>query len=214
MLDETFDLMSEPPGCCILLNEFSNPASLPCGHCFCLGCIGEYWRIHEACQCPLCKAVFPKRPQLKTDQALQTQDATVPLKGGEVPCDFCQTKCPAVKSCLACLASYCAAHLEPHYQNEDLVHHLLISETKDLEDSVCMLHGRKLERFCKSDQTCICNKCAQTEHRGHHIISISNEAAKKKVKWKKNHHTRETVLYENFLDSDLIMTVILKSCKK
>ncbi|CAG5929260.1 unnamed protein product [Menidia menidia] len=174
--------MSEPPGCCICLDEVTTPASLPCGHCFCLGCIGEYWRIHDSCQCPLCKAVFPDRTRLQTGQAPQTQDAAAPLKAGEVACDFCRTRRPAVKSCMRCLASYCAAHLEPHYRSDALGRHLLIGVAKNLEDSVCRLHGRRLERFCKSDQTCICTKCARTEHRGHRITSVSQEAAKKKVK--------------------------------
>ncbi|XP_076581716.1 E3 ubiquitin-protein ligase TRIM47-like [Chaetodon auriga] len=181
--------MSEPPKCCICLDEFTSPASLPCGHCFCLGCIGEYWRIHGACQCPLCKAIFPTRPQLKTHQTLNagapSEEATVPLKAREVPCDFCPQKHRAVKSCLDCMASYCAAHLEPHYRNEALGRHLLISVAKNLEDSVCRLHGKRLNKFCRSDQTCICAMCAQTDHRGHHIISVSREATKKKVKLKR-----------------------------
>lgn len=176
-----FVLMSEPPACCICLDEFTSPASLPCGHCFCLGCIGEYWRIYGAYQCPLCKAVFPTRPQLKTYQTLHAEKAAVPLRAGEVPCDFCPAKCQAVKSCLVCMASYCDAHLESHYQSEDLGRHLLISVVKNLEESVCKLHGKKLDRFCRSDQTFLCAMCAQTEHRGHHIISINREAARKKV---------------------------------
>ncbi|XP_041821496.1 E3 ubiquitin-protein ligase TRIM47-like isoform X2 [Chelmon rostratus] len=160
----SYDLMSGPPKCCICLDEFTSPASLPCGHCFCLGCIGEYWRIHGACQCPLCKAIFPTRPQLRTDQTLRadapTEEAAAPLKAGEVPCDFCPRKHRAVKSCLDCMASYCAAHLEPHYI-------------------------KQLNRFCRSDQTCICATCAQTDHRRHHIISINREAIKKKVKLKR-----------------------------
>ncbi|XP_042368017.1 E3 ubiquitin-protein ligase TRIM47-like [Plectropomus leopardus] len=183
-----FDLMSEPPKCCICLDEFTRPVPLPCGHCFCLSCIGEYWRINGACQCPLCKALFPSRPQLKTDHTLhaaaQTEEAAAPLKSGEVVCDFCPAKRRAIKSCLKCLASYCTSHLEPHYQSEELGRHLLISVVKNLEDSVCRLHGRQLNRFCRSDQAFICAMCAQTEHRGHRIVSINKEAAKKKVKLK------------------------------
>ncbi|XP_042258131.1 E3 ubiquitin-protein ligase TRIM47-like, partial [Thunnus maccoyii] len=181
--------MSELPKCCICLDEFTNPTSLPCGHSFCLGCIGEYWRINGACQCPLCKAFFPTRPQLKTNQSQHagapTEEETMALRAGEVPCDFCPGKHRAVKSCLVCLASYCDTHLEPHYKNEDLGRHLLISVVKNLEGSVCRLHGKQLVRFCRSDRTCICAMCAQTEHKGHHIISINKEAAKKKVKLKK-----------------------------
>ncbi|XP_030609847.1 E3 ubiquitin-protein ligase TRIM47-like [Archocentrus centrarchus] len=177
--------MSDPPECCICLDELTRPVSLPCAHVFCLGCIGEYWKISEACQCPLCKAFFPTRPPLKTDQTLQTVEAAVPLKAGEVPCDSCPTKCPAVKSCLVCMASYCATHLEAHYQSEELGRHLLVSVVKNLEDSVCKLHGKKLERFCRSDRALICAMCAQTEHRSHHIIPISLEASKTKVRLKR-----------------------------
>uniref|UniRef100_A0A3B5LEE2 Uncharacterized protein n=1 Tax=Xiphophorus couchianus TaxID=32473 RepID=A0A3B5LEE2_9TELE len=169
--------MSTPADCCICLDEFTSPASLPCGHRFCLACIGEYWRTGESCQCPLCMAVFPKRPQLKTER---TENGAEPLKAGEVPCDVCPARRAAVRSCLVCLASYCSAHLEPHYQREDLGRHLLVSVAKNLEDSVCRLHGRKLDKFCRSDRSCICATCARTEHRGHHVVSVSKEATKLK----------------------------------
>ncbi|XP_068163790.1 E3 ubiquitin-protein ligase TRIM47-like isoform X2 [Antennarius striatus] len=198
-MQKRFDLMSEPPKCCICLDEFTNPASLPCGHCFCLGCIGEYWRIHGAYQCPVCKEFFPSRPQLKTDQTLHAggaQDAMIPLKSGEVTCDFCPAKQRAVKSCLRCMASFCATHLEPHYRNEDLGRHHLVSVVKNLEESVCGLHGKQLNRFCRSDQTCICSMCAQTEHRGHRIMSISMEARKKKDKLKQRAMKFQQVIRE------------------
>lgn len=175
--------MSEPPKCCICLDKFTSPTQLPCGHVFCLGCIGEHWRINEVCQCPLCKAVFSERPELKTNQTPLTLAEAVPLRAGEVPCDFCSEEKAAVRSCLTCMASYCTAHLEPHYQTEDLRRHQLISVMKNLDDSVCRMHERPLGLFCKSDQTCICTKCAEIDHRGHHIISINREAAKKKVRF-------------------------------
>ncbi|XP_030018110.1 E3 ubiquitin-protein ligase TRIM47-like [Sphaeramia orbicularis] len=188
--------MADVPKCCICLDEFTNPASLPCGHCFCLSCIGEYFRIHGACQCPLCKTFFPTWPQLKTDQTLHTERASAPLRAGEVTCDFCSAQRRAVKSCLKCLASYCDSHLQPHYQSEELGRHLLISVDKNLEDSVCRLHGRQLGRFCSSDQTCVCVMCAQTDHRGHRIISITKEAAKKKVKLKRKRMKLQQTLQE------------------
>lgn len=78
------------------------------------------------------------------------------------------------------MASYCAAHLRPHYTDEDLGHHVLLGVAKNLEESACRLHGRRLSRFCCSDQTCICSVCERAEHRGHRVISISREAARKK----------------------------------
>ncbi|XP_054914445.1 E3 ubiquitin-protein ligase TRIM47-like [Poeciliopsis prolifica] len=177
------DRASTPADCRICLDEFSSPASLPCGHRFCLECIGEYWRLGESCQCPLCMAVFPTRPPLRTERA--ESEAAPPLKAGEVPCDVCPARRAAVRSCLDCLASYCSAHLRPHYQTEDLGRHLLVGVAKNLEDSKCGLHGRKLDRFCRSDRTCVCATCARTEHRGHHVVSVSKEAAKNKTKLKR-----------------------------
>lgn len=174
--------MSEPLKCCICLDEFTKSASLPCGHCFCLACIGEYWRINVVCQCPLCMTVFLSRPQLKTDPATVPEAPAEVVKAGEVSCDLCAViKRRAVKSCLVCLASYCDAHLELHYQSEDLGRHLLISVVKNLEGSVCRVHGKPLDRYCRSDHACLCTMCVQTEHRGHHIISVHREAAKRKV---------------------------------
>ncbi|CAL8378512.1 unnamed protein product [Boreogadus saida] len=56
--------MSGVPDCCICLRGLTRPVSQPCHHAFCLACIGEYWRITGCCQCPLCKALFPTRPDL------------------------------------------------------------------------------------------------------------------------------------------------------
>lgn len=178
---------SDPPQCCICLGDLTGPTSLPCRHSFCLGCIGEYWRVHGSFLCPLCKTNFATRPQLKPQQTgnCAPAEAAPILKDGQVQCDFCPTKCSAVKSCLHCMATYCATHLEPHYMEEGFSQHVLLSVVKNLEDSVCSLHGRRLSRFCRSDQTCICSMCERAEHRGHNIISINREAAKKKVKAEK-----------------------------
>lgn len=199
--------MSDGPKCCICLDDFTNPVSVPCGHCFCLSCIGEYWRVQGACQCPLCKACFSTRPQLRTletdfsscdgnvcaENQLQTRpdppqtpdQSPVPLRAGEVSCDLCPVQCPAVKSCVECLASYCEFHLRPHYQDPAFERHLLVNVVKNLAEPVCRLHGKQLQQFCRTDQTCICAMCARTDHRGHHVISIKREATKKKVQLKR-----------------------------
>uniref|UniRef100_A0A3Q3ACC8 RING-type domain-containing protein n=1 Tax=Kryptolebias marmoratus TaxID=37003 RepID=A0A3Q3ACC8_KRYMA len=191
--------------CMICLEVFTEPVTTPCGHNFCRTCLSQHWSDSEFYLCPECNKRFHVRPEFSTNEViaeisvqikkrkievLESTDApwqvkcdVLPLRAGEVPCDFCLVKQAAVRSCLTCLASYCPAHLEPHYQMEDLGRHQLISVVKNLEDSVCRLHGRQLGMFCRSDQTCICTKCAQTDHRGHHVISINREAAKKKVKF-------------------------------
>lgn len=174
--------MSEPLQCSICLDGFSSPVLLSCGHCFCLGCIGEYWRVHRPYRCPICRALLPSMVQLKLDQKEEeSKEAAVPLKDGEVSCVVCPSKQRAVRSCVQCLASYCGAHLEPHYQDKELRWHHLINVVKNLEGSICGLHGKQLDRFCRSDQMCICVMCAKTEHRDHYVVSIPQEASKKRV---------------------------------
>ncbi|KAM6949163.1 uncharacterized protein FYW47_015555 [Aplochiton taeniatus] len=166
---------------------FQHPVSIPCGHRFCLGCIGEYWRFHGACECPLCKVCFPVRPRLDIQHSGNLGDGkSPPLRAGEVACDVCPEKRQALRSCLVCLASYCEVHLQPHYQDTALGRHQLVSVAKNLEDSVCRLHGKKLDRFCRSDQTCVCYMCVQNEHRGHRVVAVSKEAKNKKVKLKRS----------------------------
>ncbi|TNN53401.1 Tripartite motif-containing protein 65 [Liparis tanakae] len=51
--------------CCICLDIFTDPTSIPCGHNFCLYCIEGYWDTRKACECPLCKETFGRRPKLR-----------------------------------------------------------------------------------------------------------------------------------------------------
>uniref|UniRef100_G3Q4W9 Uncharacterized protein n=1 Tax=Gasterosteus aculeatus TaxID=69293 RepID=G3Q4W9_GASAC len=51
--------------CCICLDIFTHPTSIPCGHNFCLECIEGFWDTKRKPECPLCKEKFKKRPSLK-----------------------------------------------------------------------------------------------------------------------------------------------------
>ncbi|XP_072315389.1 zinc finger protein RFP-like [Eucyclogobius newberryi] len=57
--------------CSICLDLFTNPASTPCGHSFCLHCISTYWEGIKVCQCPLCKKTYYKKPDLQINRTLQ-----------------------------------------------------------------------------------------------------------------------------------------------
>uniref|UniRef100_A0AAY4A378 E3 ubiquitin-protein ligase TRIM39-like n=1 Tax=Denticeps clupeoides TaxID=299321 RepID=A0AAY4A378_9TELE len=50
--------------CSICLDVFTDPVSTPCGHNFCMGCIKEYWDNCSQTQCPVCKEIYSKRPEL------------------------------------------------------------------------------------------------------------------------------------------------------
>lgn len=57
--------------CSICLDVFDNPVSTPCGHSFCMTCIGHYWDSVKHCQCPLCKQTFKRKPDLHINRTLR-----------------------------------------------------------------------------------------------------------------------------------------------
>lgn len=57
--------------CSICLEVFDNPVSTPCGHSFCMSCIGHYWDMVKNCQCPLCKQTFKRKPDLHINRTLR-----------------------------------------------------------------------------------------------------------------------------------------------
>ncbi|XP_023692202.1 E3 ubiquitin-protein ligase TRIM39 [Paramormyrops kingsleyae] len=64
-------LSAEQFQCSICLDIFTNPVSTPCGHSFCMACIGRYWDESRTCQCPLCKEIFRNRPDLHINRTLR-----------------------------------------------------------------------------------------------------------------------------------------------
>ncbi|KAG7461817.1 hypothetical protein MATL_G00195200 [Megalops atlanticus] len=170
--------------CSICLDIFTSPVSTPCGHTFCLVCIGGYWDSTNLCQCPLCKETFEKRPKLCINRSFaeitelfkKTRDSSSEQRSagpGEVACDVCTgLKLKAVKSCLVCLASYCDKHITSH--SARFTKHKLVDPVRDLEDRMCKKHERLLELFCKSDQACVCVLCSKTDHRAHSIVSMED----------------------------------------
>ncbi|XP_074519809.1 E3 ubiquitin-protein ligase TRIM39-like [Halichoeres trimaculatus] len=176
--------------CPICLDMFTQPVSTPCGHNFCKSCISTYWRDLQVCQCPVCKETFERRPDLKVNtfiselssqlESLKVLSADVqrPVqelasRGGVVLCDVCsENQQTAVKSCLECLTSYCAAHLEPHHRAAGLKRHRLLEPTSNLEERICKEHTRLLSMFCRMEDTLLCDLCFSLNHSEHNVISV------------------------------------------
>ncbi|XP_071264244.1 fibronectin-like isoform X4 [Salvelinus alpinus] len=89
---------------------------------------------------------------------------------GEVPCDIC-SEVQAVKFCQTCSVSYCETHIRQHYTIAALQRHTLVDVTGDLVQELCQHVYSLLEVFCRTDQMLICSQCAETNHKGHDMIS-------------------------------------------
>ncbi|KAF7657121.1 hypothetical protein LDENG_00032030 [Lucifuga dentata] len=183
--------------CCICLDVFYKPVSIPCGHSFCSTCITAHWDGSLVISCPKCKWVFEGRPELcensfaremaeQIRERRQNGSTSTSGKSRGIFCDVCiGTKMKALKSCLVCLTSYCESHLEPHLRVPTLKLHKLSEPVATPENRMCKRHQRLLELFCRSDQRCVCVQCAQTDHRYHDTVPVKQESQEKKAQMKR-----------------------------
>ncbi|XP_071385663.1 E3 ubiquitin-protein ligase TRIM39-like [Centroberyx affinis] len=189
-------LSEEQFQCCICLDSFNDPVSIPCGHNFCLVCIKNFWDKKDIAECPLCKETFRIRPELRINRVLReiTGEFKKSLKGkpqkhtgaNEVPCDICRgNKLTAVKSCLVCQASYCESHLIPHQRETALKGHRVTDPATFTTRNLCRKHNKPLEMFCKKDQTPLCVKCTETDHKDHKTVPMDKESKRIKTQLKK-----------------------------
>lgn len=90
-------------------------------------------------------------------------------------------KLKALKSCLVCLTSYREIYLEPHQRVAMLKVHKLIGPVENLEDRMCKKHKRLRDMFCQNDQTCLCQICAEADHKNNFILTVEKELEVKMV---------------------------------
>ncbi|XP_074555198.1 tripartite motif-containing protein 16-like [Halichoeres trimaculatus] len=187
--------------CSVCLDLLKDPVTIPCGHSYCKGCIEGFWDQNEEkgnCTCPQCRETLNPRPVLRRNHMLAevvemikrrdtqlspslpeatTADAEACSGPEDVPCDFCPETNPrkATMSCLACVASFCPVHLEPHYSVPVLKTHQLVSASVPLQEKMCTKHNKLMEVYCRTDRKCICYLCVIDEHKSHNTVSAAAE---------------------------------------
>ncbi|KAI4892218.1 hypothetical protein NFI96_007746 [Prochilodus magdalenae] len=193
MADASISVDQDRFSCPVCLDLLKDPVTIPCGHSYCMVCINGCWDQEDqrgVYSCPQCRETFTPRPVLRRNNMLaevveevkqKLQTASLCYAGpGDVECDFCTgRKLKAVKSCLVCLASYCEAHLQPHYQSPAFKKHKLVPALPKLQEKICSQHDRLIEVYCRTDQSCICYLCTMEEHKGHDTVSASTERTQK-----------------------------------
>ncbi|XP_035620121.1 tripartite motif-containing protein 16-like [Oncorhynchus keta] len=192
-------LLDQDQFCCsVCLELLTEPVTTACGHSYCRICIEDCWDnnvLRGVYSCPQCRETFTPRPTLRKNNMLAEVVEELKKTGlqaapspalcyagpGDVACDFCTgtRKQKALMSCLACLASYCENHLQPHYESPTFMKHKLVKATAQLQEKICSHHDKLLEVYCRTDQQCICYQCVMDEHKGHDTVSAAAERTEK-----------------------------------
>ncbi|XP_078510503.1 E3 ubiquitin-protein ligase RNF135 isoform X2 [Lissotriton helveticus] len=148
--------------CSICYNLFSVPATLPCGHTFCKGCLDKHWStgVREY-KCPVCCAGYKKKPRLNKNTTIaKLVERQQPRRGnGEPWCPDCAGE-RAERACLTCGYSYCVTHLALHRGGDHLLRRPLGAEVH----WPCREHDRPLELYCPVHGKPVCAPCAKQQH--------------------------------------------------
>lgn len=211
--------------CSICLQLMEKPVTIGCGHSYCMICIDTFWDrkcAEQAFSCPQCRQTFEPRPVLNRNALLaelleeyinsSTPDATdygATVEGtGDVLCDACVgEENKACKFCLICLASYCEAHLKPHFEVPPLKKHKLVQASASNKKAICGRHYKLLEIYCRTDSLFICVLCVLDGHKGHDTVAVIEE----KCAIEKQLERRKQEVLDRMADSERKMTELRKA---
>ncbi|XP_026790840.3 tripartite motif-containing protein 16-like protein [Pangasianodon hypophthalmus] len=185
--------------CPVCLDLLKDPVTIACGRSFCQVCINGFWDqedVKGVYSCPQCRKTFTLRPVLRRNNKLtkvveelkETElQAASPAHcyagPGDVECDSCiRRKRKAVRFCLVCLASYCEAHLQPHYQSPAFKQHKLVEACAELQEKICSQHKKPIEIYCRTDQSFICYLCVMDKHKGHDTTNAEKAEKQNELK--------------------------------
>ncbi|KAL7831977.1 hypothetical protein AOLI_G00295250 [Acnodon oligacanthus] len=170
----TYRCCPEEFSCPVCLEILRDPATLPCGHSYCLQCIQKHWDKAVAkgmYSCPQCRQVFNPRPTLGRNNMLM--EAMKKLRVQE------QDKLPSPVH-----SSLTSSQPAPLDESEGAVEGVpvqggLYPQLPSTSPKLCPLHQQVLELYCCDDKESVCDECSLLGHKGHRVVRPDEEKEEK-----------------------------------
>lgn len=155
--------------CSVCLETLRDPATLPCGHSYCLICIQNHWDkrdSHGQYSCPQCRQVFNPRPSLAKSTLLV--EAMEKLRTNSL-------KQREPLSAPPSLPVYVDVLPGEGPQPGCIYPQLPVA----VAPRMCPQHNQPLDLFCHEDKECVCAMCRQYGHQGHRVVRPGEERTHK-----------------------------------
>lgn len=152
--------------CSVCLETLKDPATLPCGHSYCLACIKNHWDKRDSkgqYSCPQCRQVFNPRPSLAKSTVLV--EAMEKLRANSLK----QPTSSSVPVYLEVLPNI--------MQRPGSIY----PQLPRVDPRTCPKHNKPQDLFCQEDKECVCEVCCQHEHEGHCVVKPENERKQRQV---------------------------------
>lgn len=171
--------------CPVCQDIFKDPRQLPCGHSLCMLCLEGMidFSSDMPFRCPDCRAFFGPVVDVQKSYALANiaEDCRENKKAKQdesVPCDCCQNKELAVKTCLKCEVSLCEEHIKIHYECPAYTGHPLVNPLRDPVNRKCPKH-EVLKNYCSLSGSYVCNLCAVDKRDTNLAVEASSALGRK-----------------------------------
>lgn len=160
--------------CSVCLETLKDPATLPCGHSYCLACIQSHWDKGDSkgqYSCPQCRQVFNPRPSMAKSTVLV--EAMEKLRTNSLR----QSSSTAASSAPPSMPVYLEV-LPDVVARQGSVY----PQLPTVDPRLCPRHNRPLDLFCQEDQECVCEVCCQHGHGGHRVFKPQDERKERQVR--------------------------------
>ncbi|XP_070761673.1 finTRIM family, member 86 [Enoplosus armatus] len=152
--------------CSVCLDILKDPATLPCGHSYCLACIKSHWDKRDSkgqYSCPQCRQIFNPRPSLAKSTVLV--EAMEKLRTNSL-----KESPSTASSAPPSMPMYLEVLPDRGPRQGSMYPQLPTADPRP-----CPQHNRPLDLFCHEDKECVCEVCCQDGHNGHRVVKPQQE---------------------------------------